>query len=230
MRYTRLTQLGKWSGKITIDGTTHQIDTESFKGSRDRSWGVRGVGERTQFGAPASQPPQFYWLWAPVCFDGFGTVFDVNEYADGQRWHESGALLSGTDTIMHAHKVSYESVWQENTRHMSRFVLHYEFEKFSATLEFNPLVHFQMSGLGYLHPDWGHGMWRGESVSTRDEISLPVPNPLDLSYIHVQTLSDVMCSFSDNRPPQQGIGVLETLILGKYTPAGFLGLEDGYKP
>jgi hypothetical protein len=230
MRYTRLTQLGSWNGSITIDGTQHHVSSDSFKGSRDRSWGIRGVGERAQFGAPASTAPQFYWLWAPVCFDSFGTVFDVNEYADGQRWHESGALLDGTDTIVHAHKVSYESHWQDNTRHMSGFTLHYEFSKFSATLEFTPQVHFQMSGLGYLHPEWGHGMWRGESVSTRDEFTLPVPNPLDLSFIHVQTLSHVVCNFSDGRAPHTGMGVLETLILGKYQPAGFVGMDDGFKP
>ena len=229
MRYTRLTQLGSWSGWIKIDDEEHRIDSHAFKGSRDRSWGIRGVGERTQFGAPGTQLPQFYWLWAPVCFDGFGTVFDVNEYADGQRWHDSGALLDGSDTIVHAHNVSYHCEWQEQTRHMKKFSLDYEFARFTATLTFTPRVHFQMSGLGYLHPEWGHGMWKGESVSTRDQFDLPVPNPLDMDFLHVQTLSDVYCTFSDGREPQNGTGVLETLVLGPYQPAGFAGLGDGYK-
>jgi hypothetical protein len=228
MRYTRLTQLGTWSGWIHIDGTKYTIDSLSFKGSRDRSWGSRGVGERAQFGAPAQQLPQFYWLWAPVCFENFGTMFDVNEFADGQRWHESGALLEGADTIRHAHQVSYECTWQKGTRHMQAFSLNYVFEKFSATLTFTPLVHFQMSGLGYLHPEWGHGMWKGDLASTRDEFSLPVENPLDMSFIHVQTLSDVVCQFSDGRASQKGMGVLETLVLGPYQPSGFVGLEDGF--
>jgi hypothetical protein len=85
-----------------------------------------------------------------------------------------------------------------------------------------------MSGLGYLHPEWGHGMWKGELASARDEFLLPVDNPMDMSFIHVQTLSDVECVFSDGREPQRGIGVLETLVLGAYTPAGFTGLSDGY--
>ena len=230
MRYTRLTQLGCWSGWINIDGLEHRIDAATFKGSRDRSWGIRGVGERAQIGAPATQVPQFYWLWAPVCFEGFGTVFDVNEYADGQRWHESGALLSGSDTITHAHKVIYNCQWQDQTRHMQAFTLDYEFENFSATLRFTPRVHFQMSGLGYLHPEWGHGMWKGESSSTRDEFTLPVANPMDMMFLHVQTLSDVVCTFSDGRDPQHGMGVLETLVLGPYKPSGFTGLGDGFTP
>ena len=230
MRYTRLTQLGYWSGRINIDGVEHRIDQTHFKGSRDRSWGVRGVGERTQFGAPASHLPQFYWLWAPVCFNNFGTMFDVNEYADGQRWHDSGALLEGKDTVIHAHHVAYECQWQPGTRHMERFSLHYEFDKFTATLNFTPRVHFQMSGLGYLHPEWGHGMWKGEIAITRDEYSLPVTNPMNMAFIHVQSLSDVECVFSDGRDTQRGTGVLETLVLGAYSPAGFSGLSDGFEP
>jgi hypothetical protein len=112
---------------------------------------------------------------------------------------------------------------------MEKFSLDYEFARFTATLTFTPRVHFQMSGLGYLHPEWGHGMWKGESVSTRDQFDLPVPNPLDMDFLHVQTLSDVYCTFSDGREPQNGIGVLETLVLGPYQPAGFTGLGDGYK-
>lgn len=229
MRYTRLTQLGHWTGWISVKGQRHIVDLSDFKGSRDRSWGIRGVGERSQFGAPPSHPPQFYWLWAPVCFEDFGTMFDVNEFSDGRRWHESGALLTGKDTITHAHNVTYECKWLIDTRHMELFTLKYQFDKFTATLTFTPKVHFQMSGLGYLHPSWGHGMWRGELETTCDEFTLPVPDPMDLTHIHVQTLSDVTCVFSDGRATQHGMGVLETLVLGSYAPSGFLGLDDGYQ-
>jgi hypothetical protein len=53
---------------------------------------------------------------------------------------------------------------------------------------------------------------------------------MDMSFIHVQSLSDVECVFSDGRDAQRGIGVLETLVLGAYSPAGFTGLSDGYEP
>ncbi|MEY3805276.1 MAG: hypothetical protein RIR69_88 [Actinomycetota bacterium] len=226
MRYTRLTQLGRWSGWIEIDGIRRTLDSSEVFGSRDRSWGIRGVGERVQLGAPLHQLPQFYWLWAPVCFDQFGTVFDVNEYSDGQRWHESGALLSGSDTLQHAHSVSYSCDWQKSTRHMQSFELTYTFEKTQAVLEFSPIIHFQMSGLGYLHPEWGHGMWKGESAVTSDRYPLPVSDPMAMHHIHVQTLSQVVCQMSDGSR-HEGIGVLETLVLGAHSPSGFAGLSDG---
>lgn len=226
MRYTRLTQLGRWRGWIEIDGVRHDLDPSSVLGSRDRSWGIRGVGERVQLGAPLNHAPQFYWLWAPVCFEGFGTVFDVNEYADGQRWHESGALLRGGDIVQHAHSVSYACHWQPTTRHMEFFELKYAFDGAEAILRFTPIIHFQMSGLGYLHPEWGHGMWKGELAVTSDRYPLPVPDPMAMHHIHVQTLSHVECQLSDGTR-HEGIGVLETLVLGAHSPSGFAGLGDG---
>lgn len=227
MHYTRLTQLGAWSGYIDCDGHRYELSTDRIKGSRDRSWGIRNVGERVQLGAPLAQAPQFYWLWAPVCFDTFGTVFDVNEYADGERWHQSGARLIGSDTIQHAHSVDYDFGWEPGTRRAEHFELTYRFSDLVAEMTFEPLFHFQMSGLGYLHSEWGHGMWKGDSATSSDRFRLPVENPLDPQYLHVQTLSHVTCSLS-NGETHRGIGVLETLVLGGHQPSGFTGITDGY--
>ena len=223
MRYTRLTQLGHWEGWIELDGERIELDSSRHKGSRDRSWGVRGGGAA---GAPSTEGPQFYWLWAPVCFDGFGTMFDVNEHHDGRRWHESGALLNGRDTIVLPHRIDYSIAWQPGTRHISGFEMEYQFDARRATLTFEPIMHFQMSGLGYLHPEWAHGTWKGELAVTRDVISLPVSDPLSMHWIHVQTLSTVTCTFSDGETVV-GTGVLETLVLGPHAPSGFTGLNDG---
>lgn len=223
MRYTRLTQLGRWNGWIEVDGRRLEVDSSRVKGSRDRSWGIRGAGA---VGAPAAEAPQFYWLWAPVCFDGFGTMFDVNENVDGRRWHESGALLQGHDTITVPHRVDYSIDWQTSTRHMERFEMRYQFATRELTLRFDPIVHFQMSGLGYLHPEWAHGTWKGESAATRDNFTLPVPDPMSLHNIHVQTLSTVTAEFSDGTR-SVGTGVLETLVLGPHEPSGFSAYNDG---
>lgn len=227
MSYTRLTQLGIWTGWIEIDGHRTNLSPGDFVGSRDRSWGVRGVGERVQLGAPLNLAPQYFWLWAPVCFDGFGTVFDINEYADGQRWHESGAMLIGPDIIKHARSVAYDYSWEHGTRRAEKFALKYEFAKDSAELVFTPLVHFQMNGLGYLHPEWNHGSWRGESATGGDRFAVPVNDPLQLHNLHTQTLCSVSCTLSDGTV-HHGIGTLETLALGAHEPSGFTEINDGH--
>ncbi len=43
--YTRLTQFGSWSGLFEGDGERIDLDPAEVLGSRDRSWGVRPVGE-----------------------------------------------------------------------------------------------------------------------------------------------------------------------------------------
>lgn len=230
MNYTRLTQLGSWSGWIEIDGTRHQMDPRNILGSRDRSWGVRNVGERVQLGAPPSTPqmPQFFWLWAPVCFDGFGTLFDINEYANGDRWHEAGAMVIGEDTVRHARRVDYQIKYAPGTRHMSSFELTYQFADGATHLTFDPIVHFQMFGLGYLSPDWVHGGWKGELEVGGDRWKVPVEDPVAPHHIHVQTLSNVTLTAQDGSQ-KQGIGVLETLVLGAHQPSGFTGINDGAK-
>lgn len=225
MRYTRLTQLGSWSGWVEVDGVREDIDPARVIGSRDRSWGVRGVGERVSLGAPVVSAPQFFWLWAPVCFDGFGTMFDINEYADGERWHHSGALLPGRAAAAPAWSVDYVIEWAPGTRHMQSFELNYRFKDEKVSLVFEPIKHFQMFGLGYMHPDWTHGAWKGESAVGGDRFSLPVEDPLALHHIHVQTLSRVTCTRQDGT--STGTGILETLVLGPHEPSGFAGISDG---
>ena len=94
--YTRLTQWGAWSGSITVDGREHTIDPATFLGSRDRSWGIRPIGEPVG-GAPAHELPQFFWLWAPLHFDDRCAHFDVNEHGDGRRWHQTGMVVPVLD-------------------------------------------------------------------------------------------------------------------------------------
>ena len=227
MRYTRLTQLGKWNGWLEVDGVRHDVNESVFVGSRDRSWGIRGVGERVQLGAPVTHMPQFFWLWAPVCFDGFGTLFDVNEYADGERWHESGVMLVGDDTIQHSHAVSYDYHWEPDTRRANSFELNYTFGKSSAHLVFEPITHFQMLGLGYLHPEWGHGFWKGDLAIGGERFPVPVPDPMQMHHLHTQTLSNVTMTMSTGEE-HRGIGVLETLVLGAHSPSGFTSMSDGF--
>ena len=41
----RLAQLGSWSGWLEVDGERHEVTPDRWWGSRDRSWGIRPVGE-----------------------------------------------------------------------------------------------------------------------------------------------------------------------------------------
>ena len=162
--YTRLTQFGGWEGWIEIDGEVTDLAPGETLGSRDRSWGIRPVGERGSTGAPVADP-QFFWLWAPLNFDGFSTHFDVNELYDGRRWHETGFIApvagpEGPEPAEAMRTVDYEIEWQPGTRRAATFSMELTpWVGEPTVVRLEPLFDFHMSGLGYLHPEWGHGNW-----------------------------------------------------------------------
>ena len=80
-----------------------------------------------------------------------------------------------------------------------------------------------MCGLGYMHPEWGHGHDKGESASHFDEYNLN-DDPGDPPFLHVQSVSNVTMKVGDKS--KTGRGVLEQLILGPHEPSGFKDLFD----
>ncbi|MEZ5296119.1 MAG: hypothetical protein R2697_07585 [Ilumatobacteraceae bacterium] len=69
-------------------------DASGFVGVRDRSWGVRPIGEPIA-GPPAV--PQFFWLWAPTVFEDACTHLALNHEGSGCPWHQSGAVVPTID-------------------------------------------------------------------------------------------------------------------------------------
>lgn len=231
--YTRLTQWGAWAGTIDVDGLEHVITEQVHLGSRDRSWGVRPIGEPPG-GAPAHVLPQFFWLWAPLHFDDVCTHFDVNEHADGRRWHQSGmvvpllgenpdpAALAATDQLEVMRDVGYEIDWDPGTRRSRRAAILLEpWDGPSARIELEPILTFPMRGLGYLSPDWSHGSWKGEDEVGSDSWRVDDLDPTEPWHTHVQQL--VRARWGD----RSGVGVLEQLAINDHHPTGLSGLFDG---
>ena len=226
--YTRLTQFGSWSGWIEVDGDRLDVSAMSVTGSRDRSWGIRPVGEPAPTGAPVAMP-QFFWLWAPVNFPDFSTHFDVNEFGDGRRWHEVGAIAPNGGAAEMMRSVDYRITWKPGTRYASAFeydLIEWNGDVTTITLE--PIFNFQMNGIGYGHPEWNHGSWRGESVVGGQRTALPVDDPLTRENVHVQTLCRATCRRADGTE-STGTGILELLCIGDH-PSGLSGILDGFSP
>lgn len=234
MDSTRMTQFGGWEGWIEVDGELTDLAPGETLGSRDRSWGVRTVGERVPAGAPVADP-QFFWLWAPINFEGFATHFDVNELTDGKRWHETGFVAlaadgSGTpDAPEVMRDVDYRLEWRPGTRSAAAFEIDLvPWTGEASTLTLEPLFDFHMLGIGYSHPEWGHGVWKGELETGGDRWTLPVDDPVAPQHVHVQTI--VAATTSGGLGVHEGLGVLEQFAVGRHTPSGLEGIFDGYTP
>ena len=229
MDYTRLTQWGTWEGTIELPtGVTLTVDPARTYATRDRSWGVRGVGQQapTNF-EPA--PMQIFWLWAPLHFDDCCTHLALFERADGERWLEQALivpLLPGTDAPEHLGRSEYAVEWMPGRREMAQASVTLNRADGSSlpTIEFEKLLTFRMRGLGYTHPHFGHGSNHGELEVGGESIALDAFDPQDPSSIHIQTLCRVRMG------EQAGVGVLEQLAFGPHAPTGLTGFVDGFAP
>ena len=81
-----------------------------------------------------------------------------------------------------------------------------------------------MRGLGYTHPEWGHGHWHGEHAVGSEEHKVEELDNVEPWNIHIQQV--MRARWGD----RVGLGVLEQLAFGEHTPSGLTGILDGYRP
>ena len=84
-------------------------------------------------------------------------------------------------------------------------------------MEIEPLVRFQMRGLGYVTQKWNHGLYHGVLEVEREDLDLAALEPMapTMENLHVQIVSRVTTSAGE-----VGTGVFEQLIIGPYQPLG----------
>ena len=223
MDYTRMTQNGHWSGWIEIDGVRH--DLKDAVGTRDRSWGVRPIGASDPQPTVPQMVPQFYWLWSPVNFDTGSLFFHINADGHGIPWNTravwcpDGADSAGMDETEEAHMiVTLKQGW----RHAQSATLTISDH---SKITFTPIATFLMRGIGYGHPEWTHGGWKGALAVAREDIELDSITAGRPDHLHIQAISRV--TMERGGATQQGIGILEQLILGTYAPLGLETIFDG---
>jgi hypothetical protein len=219
---TRLTQFGTWSGRIGCAGKELAIEPAIVLGARDRSWGVRPVGE-PEGGAPGALPPQFFWLWAPIHFETECVLATVAEDAGGRPWFESAWRVRadefGEASMQELRHLEHRIRWRPGTRRAATATLGLTAPgNESLRIELEPVMVFPMRGLGYLGGEWGHGTWKGEEAVGGQTWDIATEDPLN--HLHVQQLVRARMG------TQVGLGVLEQLVIGPHVPSGFTDLLD----
>ena len=233
MDSTRLTQWGTWSGRISAGGA--EIPIERVYGTKDRSWGVRPVGEATP-AAPEHTLPQIFFLWAPINWGDCCTHFLCFERGNGDRFVGSQAVLQlvgagdptwGADAtargIEHLAGTVADVRWAPGLRRSQgatlRLLRHGGGEE---RIELEPLLTFRMRGLGYTHPEWGHARWHSEHAVGSEEHKVEELDNLEPWNIHIQQV--MRARWGD----RVGLGVLEQLAFGEHVPSGLTGFLDGF--
>ena len=227
MDVTRLTQNGRYSGWIELDG--ERIDVNGWVGTRDRSWGVRPIGAPDA--QPASPPlaPQFFWLWSPCVMEGGELYCHTNDDAHGRFWNRRATWRpegGGIADERHYETADYAIEWRKGTRHAERAALSLRDDGGETRVAFDIGPAFQMLGLGYGHPKWAHGRHHGEALTVEREDFVPAElDPMLPHHLHIQALVGVTMTAPDGSV-RRGKGVLEQLVLGPHTPSGFRDVLD----
>ncbi|MCB1031138.1 MAG: hypothetical protein KDA95_07350, partial [Acidimicrobiales bacterium] len=181
MDYTRMTQSGGYTGWIEVDGDRRGLASETW-GIRDRSWGIRNIGDNDPqpFAPPIA--PGFFWTWSPfrvgaatyyfhICADGKGDIWNIR----AARAPDGGSV----EAIEETSDCELRHHFKTGTRYPAKAELDVSFNKAPPVrIEFQPQYRFLMRGIGYFHPDWQHGRNQGPLRVEREDIDLASINEL----------------------------------------------------
>ncbi len=224
--YTRLTQNGGYDGWIEIAGSRFALTRDAILGTRDRSWGVRPVGIPDSQGVAPPRMPQFYWLWAPLNFPDRFLLYHNNADGDGRPWNTASVIGGLGDAKAEPMAACWSHIdYKPGTRHARGAVIEArdaQGGEWRAAL--TPKYNFYMSGVGYGHPEWGHGRYRGELSVGYDSFKTHEVDENAAQFQHIQAICDATLTGPDGE--RHGMGILEQLVVGPFAPHGLTGIFD----
>ncbi len=166
----RFAQTGCWTGKLRVGDEHFDVTPDRWWGTRDRSWGVRPVGETEP---PGIRGPEMQmtgmWNYSPMQFADHSILYILNETNSGERMIEE-AVRIWSDPKREPEwlgRPEYDHKLRSGTRVVERSKLSFpEAPGGGFEVTADPLVNtFVAVGTGYgMEGDWRHGMYQGELV------------------------------------------------------------------
>lgn len=221
----RFAQLGTWEGTIHVDGDDIEVSPDTWLGSRDRSWGIRPVGEPEPPGRPQTADGFcFWWVYMPLRFDDYEIVVILQEDADGFRTVNDTVRVWGDGRIEQLGWPRIDITYASGTRMPAGAVLRTTTAAGEdLTIEVEPLISAALHlGAGYGgDADWGHGQWKGPGFTERVRYDLGDPAVAGrIPWGVVDHAARARCNGAE------GYGMFEHASIGRHDPSGFTGLES----
>lgn len=217
----RLAQTGTWTGSLEVSGERIPVTPDRCWGNRDRSWGVRPVGEPETGGIrEGDMVLPGMWNYFPMQFDDHAILYICHERDDGVRplvqaervWSDPDRGIDDLGPSEHEHRL------EPGTRVVRSSVI--RFPEAGIEIECEVLLTNYVSvGTGYgIDADWRHGMYHGPD---------PVVQGLVLDVDEVKGIAgyglvDHLARFSYDE--RVGYGLLEQGFFGPYRR---YGMTDG---
>ena len=147
------------------------MSPDRWVGTRDRSWGIRPVGEAAPEGAPADPPFEgMWWTYVPLRFEEYAVVLILQEDPDGYR------TLNDCHRVWRDGRVEQLGWPQVDIRYASGTRVPTGASITCTTPDGKPLqlevesllpVPIHVGGGYGGDPDWIHGQWKGPGFTER---------------------------------------------------------------
>ncbi|WP_235916153.1 hypothetical protein [Antrihabitans cavernicola] len=217
---SRFAQTGAWSGTIAVDGEDVSVTPDRWMGTRDRSWGIRPVGDPDPAGRTAEAPTEgFWWLYLPLRFEGFSIIVIAQENPDGFRILNDATRIWDDGRIEQLGWPRIDIDYRSGTRRPDAATIHLTDRTgtpvtIALTTRDGMALHV---GGGYGgDPDWSHGQWRGRGWVSRTVYDLTDPavaGRIPYGVNEYPTIAD--CD------GVHGVGMFEHGCFGRHDPSGF---------
>jgi hypothetical protein len=217
---SRFAQTGSWQGSLTVGGTKTDVDPAVWVGTRDRSWGIRPVGDPDPAGRQAEHPLEgFWWLYVPLRFETFQLVLIVQEEPDGHRTlsHASRTFADGRVEQLGWPRIEID--YRSGTRHPETARIHLTRPNGEPlVLEVETKLPLALHvGCGYGgDPDWSHGQWKGAGWAS--SATYDYGDPEIAGRVPWGVVEHVGRGLLDG---EEGWGLFEHGSIGRHDPTGF---------
>jgi hypothetical protein len=216
----RFAQLGTWEGTLHVDGDDIAVTRDRWVGSRDRSWGIRPVGEAEPVGRSAENPREgFWWLYVPLRFEDFAVIVIVQEDPDGTRTLNAASRIWADGRHEQLGWPELDIRYKPGGRHPEAAVLHMRSaDRRDVAVEVKTLTGVALHiGAGYGgDPEWAHGQWKGRGWIDSNVYDLS--DPAVAARVPFGVIDHAARATCDGA---EGWGLFEHASIGRHDPTGF---------
>lgn len=217
---SRFAQVGSWSGTLSVGGTELTVDPDVWMGTRDRSWGIRPVGDAEPAGRSADEPLEgFWWLYVPLRFDDFAVIVICQEQPDGTRTLNDASRIWPDGRIEQLGWPEVDIDYEPGSRHPQSATLRLrDAQRRDLRIDVDTLGFIPLHvGAGYGgDPDWSHGRWMGRAWS--EAATYDLTDPEVAARIPFGAIDHVARATCGNHV---GWGLFEHGTFGRHDPSGF---------